>query len=93
MLLFHYQNAGQNHDIKIANTSSENVSQFKYLGTTIINQNLIKEEIGRSLNSGNTYYHSVQNFPSSSLLTQLTQHKPPMRVNIFHTLNLHTCGA
>jgi hypothetical protein len=22
-----------------------------------------------------------------------TQHKPPLKVNIFHTLNLHTCGA
>jgi hypothetical protein len=26
------QNAGKNHDIKIANRSFENVAQFKYLG-------------------------------------------------------------
>jgi hypothetical protein len=45
MLLSCHQNAGQNRDIKIANRLSENVSQFKYLGTTVTNQNLIQEEI------------------------------------------------
>jgi hypothetical protein len=38
----------------------ENVAQFRYLGMTITNQNLIKEEIKRKLNSGNACYHSVQ---------------------------------
>jgi hypothetical protein len=42
------QNAGQNQDIKIANRSSKNVAQFRYLGTTITKQNLIQEEIKRS---------------------------------------------
>jgi hypothetical protein len=32
MLLSRHQNVGQIRDIKIANTSFENVSQFKYLG-------------------------------------------------------------
>jgi hypothetical protein len=41
MLLSHYQNVGQNRNIKVANRSFENVSQFKYLGTTVTNQNLI----------------------------------------------------
>jgi hypothetical protein len=45
-----HQNAGQNHDIKIGNISFENVAQFRYLGTTIRNQNLIQEEIKRRLN-------------------------------------------
>jgi hypothetical protein len=35
------QNAGQNLEIKIGIRSFENVSQFKYLGTTVTNQNLI----------------------------------------------------
>jgi hypothetical protein len=39
-LLSRHQNAGQNRDIEIANWSFENVSQFKYLGTTVTNQNL-----------------------------------------------------
>jgi hypothetical protein len=34
---------GQIRDIKIAIRSCENVSQFKYLGTTAPNQNLIQE--------------------------------------------------
>jgi hypothetical protein len=45
MLLSRDQNVGQIRDIKIANRSFENVSQFKYLGTIVINQNLIQEEI------------------------------------------------
>jgi hypothetical protein len=39
MLLSRHQNVGQNWDIKIANRSFENVSQFKYLGTAVTNQN------------------------------------------------------
>jgi hypothetical protein len=47
MFLSCHRNAGQNRGIKIANRSFENVSQFKYLGMTVINQNLIQEEINR----------------------------------------------
>jgi hypothetical protein len=61
------QNAGQNRDINIGNRSFENVSQFKYLGMTVTNQNMIQEEIKRRLNSGNACYHSVQNLLSSRL--------------------------
>jgi hypothetical protein len=56
-----HQNVGQNRDTKIANRSFGNLSQFKYLGTTVTNQNLIQVEIKRRLNSGNACYHSVQN--------------------------------
>jgi hypothetical protein len=53
MLLSHHYNAGQNHDIKIANRSSENVAQLKSLGTTVTKQNLIHEAIKRRMNLGN----------------------------------------
>jgi hypothetical protein len=34
-LLSRHQNVGQNRDIKIGDRSFENVSRFKYLGTTV----------------------------------------------------------
>ena len=55
------QDAGQIHSIKIDNSSFERVEEFKYLGTTLTNQNSIQEEIKSSLKSGNACYHSVQN--------------------------------
>jgi len=64
------QNAGQSHSIKIDNSSFERVEEFKYLGTTLTNQNSIQEEIKRRLQSGNACYHSVQNLLSSSLLSK-----------------------
>jgi hypothetical protein len=67
MLLSRHQNVGQNCDIKIANRSFENVSQFEYFETTVINQNLIQEEIKWRLISGNVCYHSVQNLLFSHL--------------------------
>jgi hypothetical protein len=70
MLLSRHQNAGQNHDIKIGNRCFENVTQFRYLGATVRNQNLIDEEIKLSLNSDKACYHSVQNILSSRLPTK-----------------------
>jgi hypothetical protein len=70
MLLSRHQNVGQNRDIKLGNRSFENVLQFKYLGTTVTNDNLVQEEIKRRLNSGNACYHSVQNRLSSRLLSK-----------------------
>jgi hypothetical protein len=67
MLLSHHQGVGQNQDIKIATRSFKNVSQFKYLGTTVTNQNVIQEEIKRRLNSGNACCHLVQYLLSSRL--------------------------
>jgi hypothetical protein len=46
MFLSRHQNAGQDHDIKVANNSFENVAQFKYL-RTVTNQNSIQEEVKR----------------------------------------------
>jgi hypothetical protein len=57
-------------NIRTANRSFENVAQFKYLATTVTDQNLIQEEIKRRLNCGNACYHSVQNLLSSHLLSK-----------------------
>jgi hypothetical protein len=69
MLLSLNQNVGLIWDIKIAKISFGNVSQFKYLGTTVTNR-MIQEKIKRRLNSGNTCCHSVQNLLSSRLLSK-----------------------
>jgi hypothetical protein len=70
MLLSRHHNAGQNRDLKICDRSFENVAQFKYLATTMTNQNFIQEEIKRRLYSGNACYHSVQNLLSFRLLSK-----------------------
>jgi len=46
------------------------VEEFKYLGTTLTNQNAIQEEIKSRLRSGNACYYSVQNLLSSWLLSK-----------------------
>jgi hypothetical protein len=53
ILLYCQQNVDQNRDMKVANRSFENLSQLKYLGITLINKNLLREEINRRLNAGN----------------------------------------
>jgi hypothetical protein len=70
MLVSRCQKAGQRQSIKIGNRSFESVAQFKYLETTLTDQNCINEEIKSRLNSGNAYYHSVQSLLSSHLLSR-----------------------
>jgi hypothetical protein len=67
MLLSHLHIAGQNHDMEVASSFFENVAQFKYLGMTVTNTNLIQAEIRSRLNSGNACYHLFHNLLSSSL--------------------------
>jgi hypothetical protein len=62
------------HNTKIDN-SFEKVEEFKYLGTTLMDQNSIQEEIRSRYKSGNTCYRSVQNRLSSSLLSNNTKIK------------------
>jgi hypothetical protein len=63
MVMAREQNAGRSHNMKIDNSSIEMVEEFKYLRTTLTNQNSIQEKIKSSLNSG-----QVQKLFSSSLL-------------------------
>jgi len=53
------QNVGRIHSVRTDNSTFERVGEFKYLGTTLTNQNSIAEEIKRSLKSGSACYHSV----------------------------------
>ena len=61
------RNAGRIHSVRIDNSTFERVEEFKYLGTTLTNQNSIVEEIKSRLRSGNACYHSVQNLLSFML--------------------------
>jgi len=70
MVMSQDQNAGQIHIMKIDNIFFERVEEFKYLGTTLKNQNFLQEEIKSRLKSGNACYHSLQNLFCSSLLSK-----------------------
>ena len=70
MVMSRDQDAGQSHSMKTDNSSFERVEDFKYLGTTLTNQNSIQEEIKSRMNSGNACCHSVQNLLSSTLLSK-----------------------
>jgi hypothetical protein len=63
------QNAGQSYSIKVDNSSFE-MEEFRYLGTTLTNQNYIREEIKSRLQSGSACYYLVQNLLCSSLLSK-----------------------
>jgi len=80
MVMSRDQNAGRNRNNKIDNSSFEKVEEFKYLGTTLTNQNSIQEQIKNRLKSGNACCHSVQNILSSSLLTKI------LKIKIYRTI-------
>ena len=60
----------------------ERVENFKYLGTTLTNQNSTQEEIKSRLKIGNACCHSVQNLLSSSLLSK------NLKIKTYRTINL-----
>jgi hypothetical protein len=80
MVVSRYQNAGRNHSVRIDNSTFERVEEFKYLGTTLTNQNSIQEEIKSRLRSGNACYHSVQNLLYSRLLSK------NLKIKIYSTI-------
>jgi hypothetical protein len=61
MIMSRDQNAGGSHNIKIDSSSFAGVEQFRYLGTTVTDQNSIQEETKGILKSGNACHRSVQN--------------------------------
>jgi hypothetical protein len=82
MIMSRHSNSGQNQNIRIAIGSLENVAKFKYLGTTLTNQNDIHNEIKNRLNSGNACYYSVQNLLSSHLISK------NLKIKIYKTVIL-----
>ena len=68
MVMSRDQKAGRNRSVMIDIDSFETVEEFKYLGTTLTNQNFVQEEIKSRLKSGNSFYLSVQNLLSCSLV-------------------------
>jgi len=82
MVMSRDQNAGQIQSVRIDNSTFERVEGFKYLGTTLRNQNCISEEIKSRLRSGNACYHSVQNLLSSRLLSK------NLKIKIYKTIIL-----
>jgi hypothetical protein len=68
--------------VRVDNSTFERVEEFKYLGTTLTNQNAIQEEIKNILRSGNALYLSVQNLLSSRLL------KKNLKIKIHRTIIL-----
>jgi hypothetical protein len=67
------QNAGLIHSVRIDNSTFESVEEFKYLGTTLTNQNSIPEEIKSKLRSG-------KNLLSSRLLSK------NLKIKIYRTI-------
>ena len=58
------------------------MEEFKYLGTTLTDQNSVPEEIKSKLKLGNACYHSVQNLLSSMLLSK------NLKIEIYRTIIL-----
>jgi hypothetical protein len=73
---------GGGHSVRTYNSSIERVEEFKYLGTTLTDQNSTQEEIKSRLKLGNACFHSVQNLLSSRLLSK------NLKIKIYRTIIL-----
>jgi hypothetical protein len=82
MFMSRHQTAGQSNSLRVAIEAFERVAKFMYLGATLTDQNCIHEEIRNRLNSGNTYYHEVQNLLSSHMLSR------NVKIKIYKTIIL-----
>ena len=61
------KNGGWSHNINTDNKLFGKGGRDEIFGTTLTDQNSIKEELTSRLNSGNTCYHLVQNLMTSGL--------------------------
>jgi hypothetical protein len=82
MLMTCSQRIGQKQSIKRANRSFEDATLFKYLETTLTDQNCMHKEIKSRPNSGNAFYHSVHRLLSSSLMSK------NVKIKIYNTIIL-----
>jgi hypothetical protein len=82
MLMSRYQKVGHRRSIKIANRSYGDVAMFKFLGTTLTDQNCMHGEVNSRLNSGNACYRPVQSLLSSRLLSR------NLKLKIYKTIYL-----
>jgi hypothetical protein len=89
MVMSRHQHGGQNNNTKTGNKTFEIVEQFRYVGTTLTNQNSIHEEIKCRLKSWTACSHSVQNLLLFSLLSKNTKIKTFSSVVLF--LSFYGC--
>jgi len=82
MIMSQDQNAAQSRSMKTDNSSIERVEEFKYLGTTLTNQNSIQEEIKSRLILGMTANIQCRIFFSSSLLSK------NLKIKVYRTIIL-----
>ena len=82
MVMSRDRNAGRGHSVKIDNSSTERVEEFKYLGTTLTDQNSLQEEIKSRLKLEYACYYSVQNLFSSRWLSK------NLKIKIYRTIIL-----
>ena len=71
-----------NEHIRIISNPYEKVITFKYLGSSMINQNFILEEIKCRLKAANSCYYSVQTLLSSRILSK------NLKIKIYKTIIL-----
>jgi hypothetical protein len=85
MVMFRDRNVGRGYSVKTDNSFIERVEEFKYLGTTLRDQNSIQEEIKSRLKLENACYYSVQNLLFSRLLSK------NLKIKIYRTI-IFACG-
>jgi hypothetical protein len=88
-VLMSHKKAGQKHSMKTANRSFEGVTNSKYLGTTLTDQNCMNKKIKSRLNSGNSCYCSVHCLLSFHLLS--TNVKVKVYITIILPVVLNVC--